>query len=199
VVFALGQTPNVNSLGLENAGISVSDGRIKTNERMETGAKGVYAAGDIAGEFMLANVAMIQGMVAATNAMGGKAAMDYRVIPRFVRTLPPMSSVGISESEAKERGLDIMVGRFPFEQNAKANILRQGGGLVKIIADSATGEILGVHIVGPQATELIHEAVVVMQMRGTIQNVATAIHSHPCLHEVFQLAAQEMCARAFHK
>jgi dihydrolipoamide dehydrogenase len=198
VVFALGQSPNVNGLGLENAGIGVSDGRIKTNERMETSVKGVYAAGDIAGEFMLANVAMIQGTVAATNATGGSAAMDYRVIPRFVRTLPPMSAVGITEREAKERGLDITVGRFPFEQNAKANILRQGSGLVKIIADSASGEILGVHIVGPQATELIHEAVIVMQMRGTVQDVAAAIHSHPCLHEVMQLAAQEMCRRAFH-
>jgi dihydrolipoamide dehydrogenase len=199
VIFALGQSPNVDDLGLENAGIGVSDGRIKTNERMETGIKGVYATGDIAGEFMLANVAMIQGMVAATNAMGGKAAMDYRVIPRFVRTLPPMSAVGITESQAKERGLAITVGRFPFEQNAKANIIRQGSGLVKIIADAASGEILGVHIVGPQATELIHEAVIAMQMRGTVQNVAAAIHSHPCLHEVMQLACQEMCRGAFHK
>ena len=81
----------------------------------------------------------------------------------------------------------------------KANILRQGGGLLKIIADSASGEILGVHIVGPQATEMIHEALIVMQMRGTVQNLAAAIHSHPCLHEVFQLAAQEMCARMPHK
>jgi dihydrolipoamide dehydrogenase len=195
VVFALGQAPNVNDLGLENAGIIVSDGRIKTNDRMETGTKGVYAAGDIAGEHMLANVAMIQGMTAATNAMGGKATMDYRVIPRFVRTLPPMSAVGLTENEAKEKGLKITIGRFPFEQNAKANILRQGSGLVKIIADSVSGEILGVHIVGPQATEMIHEALIAMQTRGTVQNLAAAIHSHPCLHEVFQLAAQEMCTR----
>ena len=81
----------------------------------------------------------------------------------------------------------------------KANILRQGGGLLKIIADSASGEILGVHIVGPQATEMIHEALIAMQLRGTVQNLAAAIHSHPCLHEVFQLAAQEMCARIPHK
>ena len=197
VVFALGQSPNLNDLGLENAGLSVTDGSIRTNEKMETGVAGIFAAGDIAGEFMLANIAMDQGMVAAANAMGGNARMDYRVVPRFVRTLPPFSAVGITEGEAKERGMDIAVGRFPFEQNAKANILRQGAGLVKIIADKKSGEILGVHIVGPQATEMVHEAVMVMQMRGTVQDIAGAIHSHPSLHEVLQVAAREMFSKAF--
>ena len=101
----------MDGLGLENAGIAVNEGGIKTNERMETSVKGVYAAGDATGEMMLANVAMVQGTVAAENAMGRNATIDYRVVPRFVRTLPPMAAVGITEGEAKEKGLDIKVGR----------------------------------------------------------------------------------------
>ncbi len=188
-VFALGQQPLVDGLGLENAGISVTEGRIKTDERMETSVKGIYAAGDATGEMMLASVAMIQGMVAGANAMGKDAIMDYRVVPRSVRTMPPMAAVGLTEGEAKERGLNIKVSRFPFEQNPKANILRQSRGFVKFIADPASGEILGVHIIGPQAPELIHEAVAVMKMRGTAQDIAATIHGHPCLHETVQRAA----------
>lgn len=198
-VFALGQQPLVDNLGLDNAGIAVTDGRIGTNERMETSVKGIYAAGDVTGEIMLASVAMAQGIVAAENAMGRDATMDYRVIPRSVRTVPPIASVGITEGEAKERGLDITVGRLPFEQNPKANISRQPRGFVKIIADSASGEILGVHIIGPQATELIHEAAVVMKMRGTAQDIAATIHGHPCLHETMQRAAQDLIIQALHK
>jgi len=193
VVFALGQQPLVDGLGLENAGIAVADGGIRTNEKMETSVKGILAAGDVTGEIMLASVAMIQGMVAANNSMGRDSTIDYHVVPRSVRTIPPIAAVGITESEAKERGLEIKVGRFPFEQNVKANILREPRGFVKIIADSASGEILGAHVIGPHATELIHEVVVVMKMRGTVQDVAAVIHSHPSLHETIQRAAQELC------
>ncbi len=105
-----------------------------------------------------------------------------------------MAAVGITEGEAKESGLEIKVGKFSFEQNAKASILRERRGFVKIIADSASDEILGVHVIGPQATELIHKAVVVMQMRGTVQDVASAIHGHSCLHEAIQRAAQGLCS-----
>ena len=193
VVFALGQQPLVDGLGLENAGIAVADGGIRTNEKMETSVKGILAAGDVTGEIMLASVAMIQGMVAANNSMGRDSTIDYHVVPRSVRTIPPIAAVGITESEAKERGLEIKVGRFPFEQNVKANILREPRGFVKIIADSASGEILGAHVIGPHAIELIHEVVVVMKMRGTVQDVAAVIHSHPSLHETIQRAAQELC------
>lgn len=194
VVFALGQQPFVDGLGIENVGIAVSEGRIKTNERMETSVKGIYAAGDATGEMMLASVAMIQGMVAGTNAMDGNATVDYRVVSRSVRTLPPMAAVGITESEAKERRLNIKVARFPFAQNPKAGILRESRGFVKIIADSASGEILGVHMIGNDADELIHEAVIAMKMRGTVRDVAAAIHGHPCLHETVQRAAQSLCS-----
>jgi dihydrolipoamide dehydrogenase len=191
-VFALGQQPLVDGLGLENAGIAVTEGRISTNERMETNVKGVYAAGDVTGEIMLASVAMIQGMVAASNAMGREAKIDYRVVPRAIRTVPAIAAVGITEGEAKERGLNIKVGKFPFELNPKANIIRESRGFVKIIADSASGEILGAHIIGPQATELIHEAAAVMKVRGTVQDTAGTICSHPSLHETIQRTAQSL-------
>jgi dihydrolipoamide dehydrogenase len=193
-VFALGQQPLIEGLGLENIGIAVSDNGIKTNERMETSVKGIYAIGDITGEIMLANVAMAQGQVAAANAMGKDSTMDYRVVPRFVRTLPPLATVGITEDEAKQKGLKIKVGRFPFEQSVNAAVLKQNKGMVKTIADSTSGEILGVSIVGPQAPELIHEAVVVMQMRGTAHDIASAIHSHPCLHEALHRAVANLVA-----
>ena len=192
VVFALGQSPNVEGFGLENAGIEVIDGRINTDARMETNIKGIYAVGDVTGEKMLASVAMVQGMIAGRNAMGGNATIDYRVVPRSVRTVPPIAAVGISETEARERGLEIKVGKFPFEQSPKARINRESRGFVKIIADSASGEILGVHIIGPQASELIHEAAAVMQMRGKTRGIAAIIHGHPSLHETIQRVAQGM-------
>lgn len=192
VVFALGQQPHVAGFGLEGAGVAVAEGGIKTSEKMETNVSGIYAAGDATGGMMLASLAMVQGMVAGTNVMGGNASVDYRVVPRFVRTIPPLGAVGITEGEAKERGLDIRVGRFPFEQNPKAGILKQSQGFVKIIADAASGEVLGVHIIGPQATELIHEAAAVMHMRGTVRDIGATIHGHPTLHEAIQRAAQGM-------
>ncbi|OGO19715.1 MAG: hypothetical protein A2144_05910 [Chloroflexi bacterium RBG_16_50_9] len=159
---------------------------------METCIKEIYAAGDITGEMMLASVAMTQGTIAADNAMGRKVAIDYRVIPHFIRTLPPIASVGITESEAKERGLNIKVGKCPFELSPKANILRESRGLVKIIADATTGEILGVHIIGAQATELIHEPAAIMKMKGSVRDIAALVHGHPCLLEIMQRAAQSL-------
>jgi dihydrolipoamide dehydrogenase len=191
-VFALGQQPRVEGLGLEKAGVAANNGRIETNERMETSAAGIYATGDVTGEIMLASVAMSQGMVAGTNAMGGKAIMDYRVVPRSVRTSPPIAAVGMTEEAAREKGLDIKVGKFPFEQNPRARMIGESRGFVKIIADAASGEILGVHIIGPQAPELIHEATAVMQKRGTAQDIGGTIHGHPSLHETIQRVAQGM-------
>jgi len=192
VVFALGQQPYIDGLGLENAGIAVVEDRIVTNERMETGVKGIYAVGDVTGENMMASVAMMQGRIAGENAAGVGVTMDYRVVPHAIRTMPPMAAVGITEKEAVKRGMDIKVGRFPFEQNPKAGIMRESRGFVKIVVDSASGEVLGVHILGPQATELIHEAAIVMKMRGTFLDIAGMIHGHPCLHEAVQMAAKSL-------
>jgi dihydrolipoamide dehydrogenase len=136
---------------------------------------------------------MVGGMTAGVNAMGGNASIDYRVIARSIRTVPPLASVGITEDEAREKGLDIKAGKFPFEQSPKANIMREGSGLVKIITDAKSGEILGTHIIGPQASELIHEAAAIMKMRGRVQDIAAVIHGHPSLHETVQRTAQMLC------
>ena len=193
VVFALGHSPQVEDMGLENVRISIDKGKVQTNKRMETSVQGIYAAGDATGEIMLANVATVQGAVAAENAMGRQLTMDYRVVPRGIRTIPEIGVVGITEEEAKEKELEVKVGKYPFSSNVKASMLREGNGFIKVIAEAASGRILGFHIIGPQATELIHEAVLVMQMQGTVQDMAGAIHSHPCLHEAMQRVAQLLC------
>ena len=194
VVFAIGHSPVVEGLGLEDAGVGISNGRIQTNNRMETNVKGIYSAGDVTGEIMLANVAMVQGSVAAENAMGGDSTMDYRVVPRGIRTFPEIGAIGITEKEAGEKDLEVKIVNYPIMKNAKASMLSEPSGFIKVIADSASGEVLGVHIIGPQATELIHEALIAMQMRGTVQDIANAIHGHPCLHEAIQQAAEGFCS-----
>jgi dihydrolipoamide dehydrogenase len=192
VVFATGQSPLVEDLGLEDVGVALNKGKIQANERMETTVPGIYTAGDVTGEIMLANVAMAQGMVAAQNAMGGNETIDYRVVPRTIRTFPEIGAVGITEQEAKQRGLNIRVGKYPLKRNAKASILKDSSGFVKIIADAKSEEILGLHILGPQATELIHEGLLIMQMRATVRDVARTIHGHPCLHEAINQAALDL-------
>ena len=192
VLFAMGQSPSVEGLGLEDVGVAFNKRGIRTNERMETNIKGIFAAGDVTGEIMLANVGMAQGMVAAHNAMGGNETMDYRVVPRIIRTFPEIGTVGITEQEAKKRELKIKIGKYPLKGNAKASIQKDRSGFVKIIADATSEEILGLHILGPHATELVHEALMIMQMRATVRDVANALHGHPCLHEAINRAAQSM-------
>jgi dihydrolipoamide dehydrogenase len=193
VVFAIGHSPLVEGLGLEDAGVRISKGGIQTDTRMETTVKGIYCAGDATGEMMLASVAMAQGHVAAENAMGRDSTMDYRVVSRGIRTFPEIGAVGITEKEARAKGLEVKIVKYPLMRNAKASMLSGPSGFLKIIADSASGEILGVHLIGPHATELIHEALIAMKMRGTVQDIAGAIHGHPCLHEAMQQAAQRLC------
>jgi dihydrolipoamide dehydrogenase len=125
VVFAIGQSPRIGGLGLEHLGVSINKGRIQTNRRMETSVDGIYAAGDATGEIMLANVATVQGSVAAGNAMGRDSVMDYRVVPRGIRTFPEVGAVGITEQEAREKEMEVKIGRYPFATNAKASMLRQ--------------------------------------------------------------------------
>jgi len=192
VVFAMGHSPSVNGLGLADIGVKFDGGGIRTNRRMETNIDGIYAVGDVTGEIMLASVGIVQGMVAAKNAMGGNETMDYRVVPRIIRTIPEIGAIGLTEQEAKKRQIDVKVGKYSLKKNAKAVIQKDCDGFVKIIADAKTEEILGAHIIGSQASELIHGALMIMQTRATIRDVANAIHGHPCLHEAIHRAALGM-------
>jgi dihydrolipoamide dehydrogenase len=198
VLVAVGRSPNVEGLGLPEAGVRVGKKGVEVNSRMETNVPGIYAIGDVTGQWLLAHFAFAQGEVAAENVMGHEAEMDSRVVPRCVYTLPQVASVGLSEKEAREAGHEFKVGRFPFSANGKAIVYGERTGLVKIVAEAKYGEVLGVNIFGPHATDLIGEAVLAMRLEGTAQDVAQAIHPHPTLTEALKEAALDVDGMALH-
>jgi len=189
VLVAIGRKSNIEGLGLERVGIKTERGSITVNDRMETNIAGIYAAGDAIGGILLAHVASAEGEVAVENALGKKSVIDYRVVPRCIYTMPEVAAVGLTESQAREEGLNLKVGRFPFTANSRALILGQRDGFVKILSDAGSGEIFGIHIFGPQATELISEAALAMKMEATVSEVSSTIHAHPTLSEAIRETA----------
>ncbi len=198
VLLAAGRMPNFGGLDLEGLGIDHDRrGGIKVDQTMATNVPGIWAIGDCVGNLMLAHVASHEGIVAAENIMGRKAEMDYRVVPACVFTLPEVASVGISEDEAKARKLEYKVAKFPFMANGKALAQRDLDGVVKIVA-AANGEILGVHIIGPHASDLIAEGAVAVHQRLTAQELARIIHAHPTLAEAVAEAAHGLAGGYLH-
>ena len=198
VAIAVGYCPNIDGLGLDEAGVATGKGGIQVNERMETSAPNIYAAGDVIGGMMLAYVAMEEGIIAAENALGRKSTIDYQAVPRCTFTLPELASVGLSEEEATAQGYQIQVGRFPFSANGMAAILGERRGLVKIVTESKYGQILGVHIVGPRATELIAEATLATKLEASPQEIVATMHAHPTLSEALREAALDVTGEAIH-
>ncbi len=198
IVIAAGREPDTGGLALQEIGIDIAGSGIRVNASMETTVPGIYAVGDVTGGFMLAHVAMKEGACAAENAMGMDTRMNYRAIPRCIYTSPEMAAVGISERKARERYGDIQVGRFPFMANGRAVTYGDTAGMVKVIAERKYGEILGVHILGLQATELIMEVVLAIQAEATIDDIATAIHPHPTLSEAIMEASLRAQNRSIH-
>ena len=198
VLMAIGRKPNTEGLGLEELGIKTERGRIVVNEKMETNVPNIYAIGDAIGGILLAHVASAEGEVAAENALGKSVVMDYRVVPRCVYTMPEIAAVGITEKEAREAGINVTIGQFPFAANGKAMILEETEGFVKVVTDSGSGEVLGVHIVGPHATDLIAEAALCMKMEGTFEEIISTIHAHPTIAEAIREAALDTEGMAFH-
>jgi len=196
VLFA-DRAPNIKNLGLETIGVRVDNGRIVVDNEMKTDVPDVYAAGDVTGGW-LAHVAFAEGVVAAENAMGLQSTMDYNVIPRCIFTNPEVASVGLTEEQARARGYSIRLGRFPFLANGRALTLREHEGFVKIVADDKSGEILGVHIIGPRATDLISEAALAIRLEATVQEIANTIHPHPTLSEALKEAALDASDRSIH-
>lgn len=192
VLLAVGRHPYTDGLGIDTLGLATDGGRIIVNKRMETNIPGVYAVGDVIGGVMLAHVAMEEGKCAVENIMGVDAGINYRATPCCVYTSPEIAWVGLTENEAKEKYGDIRVGRAPFTAIGKAQILNEMTGMVKIIADGNYGEILGVHIIGPNATELIAAAVLGIKMEATFEDIATTIHAHPTLSEAVMEAALDV-------
>jgi dihydrolipoamide dehydrogenase len=188
VAATAGRSPNLNDLGLENAGIVTHKNSIVTNELMETSVPGIYAVGDAVGKNMLAYIASREGVVAAENAMGRSVFMDYLAVPRCIFCSPEIASVGLTEKEARTQGYEISIGRFPLSANGMAAILKENG-FIKIIADAGRGKVLGVHIFAPHATEMIGEATLAMQLGAGIQDISDTIHAHPTLSEGLSEAA----------
>ena len=185
VLVAVGRGPLTNGIGLEKTKVELERGSVKVNEAQETAEPGVYAIGDIvAGLPQLAHVGAMSGMVAMAKIAGRKFRPVRRDrIPSCTYTEPQIGSAGLTEAQAKEKGHEIKVGKFPFAGNSKATIVGSHDGFVKIVSDAKYGEILGVHIIGPQATELIAEAVAVMELEGTVDELMFTIHAHPTLSE----------------
>ncbi|MBI4496177.1 MAG: dihydrolipoyl dehydrogenase [Deltaproteobacteria bacterium] len=198
VLVAVGRRPNVEGLGLAEAGVRHNRKGIEINEKMETSVPGIYAIGDVTGQLLLAHFAFAQGAAAAENALGKEARLDGRVVPRCVYTLPEVAAVGLTEKQARGAGHDVKIGRFPFSANGKATILGERAGLVKIVADSKYDEILGVHMMGPHVTDLISEAALAMSLEGTAEDLARAIHPHPTLTEAIREAALDVEGMMIH-
>jgi dihydrolipoamide dehydrogenase len=185
VLVAVGRAGLTADIGLEKTKIELERGLVKVNEAQETAEPGIYAIGDIVfGLPQLAHVGAMSGMVAMAKIAGRKFRPVRRDrIPGCTYTEPQIGSAGLTEAQAKEKGYEVKVGMFPFAGNSKATIVGSHDGFVKIVADAKYGEILGVHILGPQATELIAESVAVMELEGTVDELMYTIHAHPTLSE----------------
>jgi dihydrolipoamide dehydrogenase len=197
VILAVGRKPDFSGLNVEKLGLSLEKGAIKVNNRMETNVPGIYAAGDAIGGVMLAHVATAEGECAVRNALGHDSVMNYRAVPSCIYTTPEVASVGMTEEEAKKTH-DVQVGRFPLRGNGKALILDETEGMVKIVSDKKYGEVLGVHILAPHATDMIAEAVLGMSMEMTVDELAHAIHPHPTVSEAIMEAALTLAGGAIH-
>ena len=198
VLLAVGRSPYTEGLGAEAAGVKLDRGRVVVDDYLRTSAEGIWAIGDVIGGIMLAHVASYEG-VCAVETMAGQARIpDYHAAPNCVYTDPEIAHVGLGEKEAKDRGIEIKVGRFPFAAAGRALTLGQTEGFVKVVADAPTGRILGVHIIGPRATDLIAEATLAVQNGLTLEQLDLTMHAHPTLPEAIMEAALAAQGRAIH-
>lgn len=200
VMVAINFTPNVEDIGLEEAGVELTDrGNIKIDDYMRTSVDNIYAIGDVATEYRLAHIASAMGMVAAeTIANHHTQPLNYKMLPRATYCNPQVASFGYTEEEAKEAGYEIKVGKFPFQANGKALGLGERDGFVKIISDARYGEILGAHMVGPMVTELLPELTLAHNSELTAEQIARNVHAHPTLSEVIMEAAHGVEGEPIH-
>jgi dihydrolipoamide dehydrogenase len=198
VLLAVGRSPYTEGLGAEAAGVKLDRGRVVVDEYLRSTAEGVWAIGDVIGGIMLAHVASYEGVCAVENMAGHARIPDYHAAPNCVYTDPEIAHVGLGEKDAKERGLEVKVGRFPFAAAGRALTLGQTEGFVKVVADAASGRLLGVHIIGPRATDLIAEATLAVQNGITLEQLDLTMHAHPTLPEAIMEAALAAQGRAIH-
>jgi dihydrolipoamide dehydrogenase len=201
VLVCVGRSPNTVGLGLEIIGVETDDrGWIRADENMRTTAEHVYAIGDVLGpsKVMLAHVASAEGMAAVENAMGGDRAMDYRAVPGAIFTSPEVATVGLTEAEAAEEGIDARADTVQFRTVGKAQVIDEIAGMVKMISERNTGKILGVHMIGPHVTDLIAEGTLAIQTGCTVEQLVDTIHAHPTLAEVMLETGLKALDRSLH-
>lgn len=198
LLVAVGRRPLIEGLNLEAAGVAVEAGAVKVDAGFRTTAPGVYAVGDvIGGPFRLAHVASDEAVHVAEIIAGVESEpLNYMTVPRPTFSIPQVATMGLSEQQAQEQGYQVRVGRFPFSANSKAVIEGERDGFIKVVSEARTGEVLGIHLLGPDATELLAEGVAVKYLEGTVAELGKAVHAHPTLSEALREAALDAMGRA---
>lgn len=198
VLVAVGRRAVTEGLGLESLGVALDHGRVVIDDRFATNIEGIYAIGDVVRGPMLAHKAEDEGVAVAEILAGQHGHVNYKVIPSVVYTSPEIACVGATEEELQAKGIAYKTGKFPFSANGRARAMRQIQGFVKILADAATDQVLGAHIIGPWAGELIAEFCVLMEFGGSAEDLARICHAHPTLTEAVREAALAVDKRSIH-
>ena len=198
VLLAAGRVPELGNIDVQRLGIELDGKAIKVDEKMRTNIPGIYAVGDVVGKIMLAHVASREGVVAVKNIAGKEVLMDYRAVPNCVFSMPEVASVGLTEEEARKENNNIKVSKFPFMANGKALGMGETEGMAKIIADADTSELLGFHILGAHASDLIAEGTLALSMEATAEEIVNTIHAHPTLAETIAEAAEGIIGKPIH-
>jgi dihydrolipoamide dehydrogenase len=199
LLVSVGRNFNAENLGLDDIGVIKGPaGNIVVDEKLETNVKGIYAVGDVIGGWMLAHVASREGIVAASNACGSTVKMDYSAVPAAIFSTPQIASVGLREFQAKERGMNVSIGRFQFRALAMAHSIGDIAGIIKVVADRDTGRVLGMHIIGPNAAELVQQGTIAVRAGFQARDVAEMIHIHPTLSEVIMEAMADVNDESIH-
>ena len=199
VLVAVGVQPNTDGIGLEKAGITTDKGFISIGENMETNVSGVYAIGDVTGKMLLAHVATAQAVTAVEYIAGlNPAPIDYHLMPRAIYCEPQVASFGMTEAQARNHGIEIQIGRFPFSASGKAVALGHTEGIIKLVIDPEIGEILGAHMIGPEVTELLAELSMTKLLEGTTTELGWLVHPHPTISETLKEAALDSNGEAIH-
>lgn len=200
VLVTVGRRPNTDEMGLENIGVKMNDrGLIEVDEQCKTSVDHIYAIGDIVPGYALAHKASYEGKVAAEAIAGKPSAVDYKVIPEVVFSDPEIASVGLNETKAKEEGREVVTNKFNYAANGRALSLNKGEGFVKIVADKESGLVLGAQIVGPEASNLIAELGLAIEMGASLEDIALTIHAHPTLGEIVMEAAEGALGLGIHQ
>ena len=200
LLVAIGRVPNTENLGLEEVGVELAGRAIRVNERMETTVPGIFAIGDVTGQMQLAHVATAQGKVVVENLLNPEAgaAMDYTQVPAAVFTHPEIATIGLTPEQAEAAGIPVQIGRFPFAAIGKALAEGERDGFVKLIAHAETGKLLGGHIIGGHAAEMIGQITLAIRLGATAQQLAETIFAHPTLSEAVLEAAEDTFGQATH-